>query len=176
MPMDKRDPKLRQAMADIALKLPGVFEEIKWGGWVYKVFGRGGTKKTSSKSGGAKMLCYVVDGKNHGWHGQFKLPPERAEAVIEQLKWVERHPWKTLGPSGWVVARPRDARQLKTFAELLAESRALLPTYDAAAPAVETPPPGRTGDPVARKIDRVMREAVAEGWRFRGDDDADFDG
>lgn len=177
--MDKRNPELRQAMAEIALSLPDVFEEPKWGGWVYKVTGRGGTKKTSSKSGGAKMLCYVVDGKNHGWHCQFKLPPppESVSAVIQAHKWIEEHPWKTLGPSGWVVARPRTAAQLKKLVGLLTESRALLPTYpDEAEAGGEASGGSRASapgsSPVARRMDAVMRRAREEGWRH---DDPDAD-
>ncbi|MEM9419100.1 MAG: hypothetical protein AAGA25_08655 [Planctomycetota bacterium] len=190
MPMDKRNPKLRQSMAEIALALPGVFEEIKWGGWVYKVVGRDGTKKTSSRAGGAKMLCYIVDGKNHGWHCQFKMPgtPEegRAAEVVKQYKWVEQHPWKTLGPSGWVVARPRDARQMKILASMLAESRALLPTYEEEAAAGEDASTSETtttktstgstgGSTVARRIDSVMREATAKGWQHLDPDAEAFD-
>ncbi|MEL7089605.1 MAG: hypothetical protein AAGL98_14385, partial [Planctomycetota bacterium] len=81
MPFDKRNPKLRQDMAEIALALPGVFENPQWGGWVYKVFGRHGTRKSTSGGGGAKMLCYIVDGKNHGWHCQFSKTPGRARAI-----------------------------------------------------------------------------------------------
>ncbi|MEM1110101.1 MAG: hypothetical protein AAGH99_15555 [Planctomycetota bacterium] len=192
MAMDKRDPKLRQAMAETALALPGVFEETKWGGWVYKVVGRGGTKKTSSKAGGAKMLCYVVDGKNHGWHCQFKLPGNaeegRAHDVVEKTAWVEEHPWKTLGPSGWVVARPRTKPQLKKLAGLLAESRALLPKYDdeaAAEPAESADSQssstasggsgGAVSSNVARRFDSVMREAREKGWQHADPDAAAFD-
>lgn len=191
--MDKRDPRLRQSMAEIALALPGVFEATQWGGWVYKVVGRDGTKKTSSKSGGAKMLCYVVDGKNHGWHCQFKLPGRsedgRAHEVVQKTAWVEVHPWKTLGPSGWVVARPRTKPQLKKLAALLAESRALLPSYETAGDAVEADrEPADTANEVtaargssasssnvSRRLDAVMREAREKGWRHTDPDAAAFD-
>lgn len=192
MATDPRDPKLRQAMAEIALALPGVFESPQWGGWVYKVVGRDGTRKTSSKAGGAKMLCYVVDGKHHGWHCQFKLPGSaeegRAHAVVQKTKWVEVHPWKTLGPSGWVVARPRTKPQLKKLAELLAESRALLPSYEAVSgesglvsgDTADTSTPSRAGSAVssnvARRFDTVMREAKEQGWQHADPDAAAFDG
>lgn len=194
MATDKRDPKLRQAMAQIALALPGVFEATQWGGWVYKVVGRGGTKKTSSKAGGAKMLCYVVDGKNHGWHCQFKLPGTsedgRAFEVVKKTAWVEVHPWKTLGPSGWVVARPRTKPQLKKLAGLLAESRALLPSYESTVEAVTTAEQkssaavgpassagsAATSSNVARRLDAVMREARELGWQHADPDAEAFDG
>lgn len=194
MATDKRNPKLRQAMAEIALALPGVFESPQWGGWVYKVVGRGGTKKTSSKAGGAKMLCFIVDGKNHGWHCQFKLPGSseegRAAEVVAKTKWVEVHPWKTLGPSGWVVARPRTPTQLKKLAALLAESRSLLPVYEesgaeSAKGDRDTAEPSNKkrgmstginpGAPVARRIESVMREAAESGWRHDDPDAAAFD-
>lgn len=189
MPTDKRNPKLRQDMAEIALALPGVFESPQWGGWVYKVVGRDGTKKTSSKAGGAKMLCYIVDGKNHGWHCQFKLPGSAEEGqaaeVVKKLKWVEQHPWKTLGPSGWVVARPRTKPQFAKLAELFAESRALLPIYEDG-PAIKdnTATPGGGGggrgsassNPVAARMASVMRQAEAEGWTHADPDAAAFDG
>ena len=191
MAMDKRDPQLRQAMAEIALALPGVFEATQWGGWVYKVVGRDGTKKTSSKSGGAKMLCYVVDGKNHGWHCQFKLPGTsedgRAFEVVQKTAWVEVHPWKTLGPSGWVVARPRTKPQLKKLAGLLAESRALLPSYEEETAAEASPSANREASSgassagavssnVARRFDAVMREARDKGWQHADPDAEAFDG
>lgn len=194
MAMDKRDPKLRQAMAQIALALPGVFEATQWGGWVYKVVGRDGTKKTSSKTGGAKMLCYIVDGKNHGWHCQFKLPGTsedgRACEVVQKTAWVEVHPWKTLGPSGWVVARPRTKPQLKKLAALLAESRALLPSYetasagdedfqtqnDAQGGALSSRGSAATSSHVARRLDAVMREARELGWQHADPDAEAFDG
>jgi len=192
--MDKRDPKLRQAMAEIALGLPGVFEATQWGGWVYKVVGRDGTKKTSSKAGGAKMLCYVVDGKNHGWHCQFKLPGSstdgRAHDVVQKTAWVEVHPWKTLGPSGWVVARPRTKSQLKKLSAWLAESRALLPSYEdapdaavAEAGAETSSNPvssfarsATTNSNVARRLDAVMREAREQGWEHADPDAEAFGG
>ncbi len=191
--MDKRDPKLRQAMAEIALALPGVFEATQWGGWVYKVVGRDGTKKTSSKTGGAKMLCYVVDGKNLGWHCQFKLPgtSENGRAHdVQKTAWVEVHPWKTLGPSGWVVARPRTPAQLKQLAALLAESRAILPSYEdpgeASKTDIEHPAkanqtkasraPSAASSNVARRLDAVMREARELGWAHADPDAEAFDG
>lgn len=193
MAMDKRDPQLRQAMAEIALALPGVFEATQWGGWVYKVVGRDGTKKTSSKSGGAKMLCYIVDGKNHGWHCQFKLPGTsedgRAFEVVQKTAWVEVHPWKTLGPSGWVVARPRTKPQLKKLADLLAESRALLPSYEetssAKSPDAEAGEDQDQSQPtrgsaavssnIARRLELVMREAREQGWQHDDPDAEAFD-
>ncbi|MEO1235650.1 MAG: hypothetical protein AAFX76_02555 [Planctomycetota bacterium] len=177
MPYDKRNPELRQAMARIALALPGVFESPQWGGWVYKVpdpaSGKGRAK--------AKMLCYVVDGKNHGWHCQFKLPGRddegRAAEAVKRHAWVEPHPWKTLGPSGWVVARPRTAKQLEQLAGLLAESRALLPDTEPETPDVpELPGAGTHGSPVARRMASVMREAREQGWEHRDPDAAAFDG
>ena len=170
-----------------------MFESPQWGGWVYKVTGRDGTRKTSSKSGGAKMLCYIVDGKNHGWHCQFKLPGSaeegRAADAVKQLKWVELHPWKTLGPSGWVVARPRTAPQLKKLAELLAESRTLLPTYPSAEASAEADRVDETAEseptssgaaksssPTARRFDSVMRTAREQGWSHNDPDAAAFDG
>lgn len=180
-------------MADLALALPGVFEATQWGGWVYKVVGRDGTKKTSTKTGGAKMLCYIVDGKHHGWHCQFKLPGSsedgRAHDVVQKTAWVEVHPWKTLGPSGWVVARPRTKPQLKKLAALLAESRTLLPSYGVTAEASEAdgvhsdPAPQATvsrrsaaaGASVARRLDAVMREARELGWQHADPDAAAFD-
>lgn len=194
MATDKGDPKLRQAMAEIALALPGVFEATQWGGWVYKVVGRDGTKKTSSKAGGAKMLCYVVDGKNHGWHCQFKLPGTsedgRAYEIVHKTAWVEVHPWKTLGPSGWVVARPRTKPQLKKLAALLAESRALLPSYEAASVddqdgetqndaedrASSNHGSSATRSNAARRLDAVMREARELGWQHADPNAEAFDG
>lgn len=171
MPMDKRDPALRDEMARIALALPGVFETTLWGRWAYKVPDPKGKSK-------GKLLTCLVDGKNHGWHAQFKLSPERAEAVIAKWKWIEEHPWKTLGPSGWMVARPRDKKQMKVFAELLAESRALLPdvpTEAEVAEQVSDAPRVASGSKVASRIDAVVREMKAKGWRHYDDDDEAFD-
>ncbi|MEM6551696.1 MAG: hypothetical protein AAF750_06185 [Planctomycetota bacterium] len=170
MAFDDRDPELRDRMAKLALGLPGVYESPQWGGWVFKVPDpRHGRKK-------AKMLCFVVDGKNFGWHCQFKLPLERAVAVIDERDWVEEHPWKTLGPSGWVVARPRDDKQLAVLSGLLKESRSLLPEVVAEAEAVPTKGTGRAASGgVARKVDRVMEAAVADGWQHADRDAAAFD-
>ncbi|MEM1213915.1 MAG: hypothetical protein AAGI68_16635 [Planctomycetota bacterium] len=170
MTLDDRDPALRDAMAELALGLPGVYESSQWGGWVYKVPDpRHGRKK-------AKMLCFVVDGKNHGWHSQFKLPLEQAVTVIDEQDWVEEHPWKTLGPSGWVVARPRDKAQLKVLGGLLGESRALLPEVTVEAPEQPEREKGRAqSNGVARKVNRVMEAALADGWHHADVDAAAFD-
>lgn len=158
----------------MALRLPGVFETTQWGGWAFKV-------PDPKRSGKAKLLTYVCDGKNHGWHAQFKLPAERAVAVLSELTWVEEHPWKTLGPSGWVVARPRTPEALQALAGLLAESRALLPEApeaDGAAaqagaePATHAAPSSK----VAARMAAVMRQAKANGWTHRDDDAEAFDG
>lgn len=171
MAYDKRDPGLRDAIAKLALALPEVFEATQWGGWAFKVPDphRGKAK--------AKLLTYVVDGKHHGWHAQFKLPGTaevgRAADVVHKLAWVEPHPWKTLGPAGWVVARPRSDAQLRTLAGLLAESRALLPVL-APEPAPEGGDGGRAALPrqLPARIDRVMESARDRGWAF-ADPDAD---
>ncbi|MEM8737693.1 MAG: hypothetical protein AAGG38_04345 [Planctomycetota bacterium] len=177
MAMDPRDPRLRQAMAEIAMGLPGIFESPQWGGWVYKCRGAGGSTRSS---GGAKMLCFVVEGKNHGWHCQFKLPGRddegRAAEAVKKWAWIEAHPWKTLGPSGWVVARPRTPAQFKTLADLLAESRTLLPENTAAestAPDHAARGGGATSE-VARRMAAVMREAHEGGWAPRDPDAAAF--
>ena len=179
MAYDKRDPyELRDAIAKLALALPGVFESEQWSGWAFKVPDpqRGVAKP--------KLLTYVLDGKNHGWHARFKLPGTaeagRAAEVVARLAWVEPDPWKTLGPAGWVVARPRTDAQLRILAGLLAESRALLPDPDPVPPSVEEDTVGEPAAMLPRqlpaRIDWVMQSARDGGWAFADPDAAAFDG
>ena len=175
MAYDKRDLALRDAFARLALGLAGVFEMAQWGGWAYKVPDpRHGVKK-------AKLLCYVVDGKEHGWHAQFKLPG-RAEAgracdVVRELAWLTPHPWRTLGPAGWVVARPRTDGEITRLGELLRESRGLLPVAVAAGGGAASAG-GEAALPKALpgRIDRVMEGAREAGWRFADPDAGAFGG
>ena len=68
-------------------------------------------------------------------------------------------------------AKVTGKRQLTVLAKLLAESRALYPTIQKTQ---ANPMERSTGsDAVSRRIDQVMGEMQAEGWRPRGDDDFD---
>lgn len=99
----------------------------------------------------------------------FKLEKQRAADVVERHAWIEPHSFRTLAPSGWVTAVLTTKRQAKTIEKLLAEARSLLPATEPE----DAPPPsshGTASDPVARRIDRVMRDAVADGWTKREDD------
>jgi hypothetical protein len=152
--------------------LPGVFSTVQWGGRAYKLPGPGGNRNKP------KLLAHVWMTKAGDAVGvDFKLAKERAVEVVDQHDWIRPHSFRTLAPSGWVSAKIRTAKQAASLKRLLGESRSL---YGKTAepdpvPARDDPGAGASpgASPIARKIDAVMRQAAAEGWKPRGMDDFD---
>ena len=141
--------------------LPGVFSTPQWGGRAFKLPGPGGNRKKP------KLVAHVYLTNDEKAVGiAFKLPKERAAALVEQHDWIEPHSFRTLAPSGWIVAHVTQKRQINMLSKLLIESREQYPkteepTDEAQSRETAT---GSSSGPVARHIDRVMREAKLEGW------------
>jgi hypothetical protein len=144
--------------------LPGVFSTVQWGGRAYKLPGPGGNRKKP------KLVAHVHPTRDGtGVSVSFKLEKQRAADVVERHAWIEPHSFRTLAPSGWVTAVLTTKRQAKAVEKLLVEARSLLPTTQGE-PAPTPMSHGTASDPVARRIDRIMRDAVADGWKTRDDD------
>lgn len=164
--MNKRVQAILRDLSRQLNSLPGVFSTPQWGGRAYKVPGPNGNPDKP------KLVAFVAMNKARDAIGvQFKLPRPRAEQVIDGHDWISPHSFRTLAPAGWVSAKVTGKRQLTVLAKLLAESRALYPTV----PKTQVDPKERStgSDAVSRRIDQVMGEVQAEGWRPRGDDDFD---
>jgi hypothetical protein len=145
--------------------LEGVYSTVQWGGRAYKLPGAGNTRRKP------RLLAFVYCTRDRAAVGvDFKLEPERAAAVVERHAWLERHNFKTLAPCGWVSAMVSSRRQVGPLCRLLSESRALYTAGGDAAVPHDRPEdrrgrrPSRAADPVAQRIDRVMKEARAGGW------------
>ena len=164
--MNKRVQAILNDLSRRLNSLPDVFSTPQWGGRAYKVPGPNGNAKKP------KLVAFVAMNKGGDAIGvQFKLTRPRAEQVIDDHDWISPHSFRTLAPAGWVSAKVTGKRQLTVLAKLLAESRALYPTV----PKMQADPMERSAgsDAVSRRIDQVMGEMQAEGWRPRGDDDFD---
>jgi hypothetical protein len=179
--MNDRVSRLLGEINTIAAALPGVFSAAQWGGRAYKLPGPGGRRNRP------KLLAFVSPARDGRAVGvSFKLPPQRAADVIERHAWIEPHSFRTMAPSGWVSAAVSNKRQLKPLARLLEESRSLYPppeppeseqaatTRGVGGGQTETTVTRAATDLVARRIDRVMKEAKAEGWSPPAPDDFDF--
>ncbi|MHC4414633.1 MAG: MmcQ/YjbR family DNA-binding protein [Planctomycetota bacterium] len=155
--MPNRLQGLLDELSAILNAQPGVFSTPQWGGRAYKLPGPGGRKAKP------KLLAFVALAPTaNAAEVSFKLPPERAQAVLRQHEWISPHPFRTLAPAGWLVARVSTRRRLATLTKLLKESRAL---YGSAEDAPREPArPVAGSNAIARRIDRVMRELRAEGW------------
>ena len=164
--MNKRVQAILRDLSRRLNSLPGVFSTPQWGGRAYKVPGPNGNPKKP------KLVAFVAMNKARDAIGvQFKLTRPRAEQVIDDHDWIRPHSFRTLAPAGWVSAKVTGKRQLNVLTKLLAESRALYPTV----PKTQANPKERStgSDAVSRRIDQVMGEMQAEGWRPHGDDDFD---
>ena len=153
--MNERTGKLLEGLNGRLEELPGVFSTAQWGGRAYKV---GNPKKP-------KLVAHVVvDRDERAITVAFKLPKERAEDAADRHEWIEPSSFGSLGRSGWVSAKLTRKRDLTVLAKLLAESRAQYPATKTE-PAIETQPPaGAASGAIARRIDRVMGEALPDGW------------
>jgi len=163
--MHDRVSRLLGEVNTILAALPGVFSAAQWGGRAYKLPGPNGARNRP------KLLAFVSpsrDGRTVGV--SFKLPPARAAEIIDRHDWIDPHSFRTMAPSGWVSAAISTKRQLRPLARLLEESRRLHPSATDDAGATETTVNRAAASIVTRRIDRVMREAKAEGWAPRADD------
>lgn len=167
--MNDRVSRMLGEVNTILAALPGVFSTAQWGGRAYKLPGPNGSRSRP------RLLAFVSPSRDGRAVGvSFKLPPARAADIIERHDWVAPHSFRTMAPSGWVSAAISAKRQLKTLAKLLAESRTLYPVTAGGAGQTETTDKPAAANGVARRIDRVMQEAKAEGWVPPADDG--FDG
>ena len=158
-PMSTRIATLLESLSSTLNALPGVFSTAQWGGRAYKLPGPGGNRKRP------KLVAFIATTRaGDAVTVSFKLERERAADVVERYAWIEPHSFRTLAPSGWVTAVLTTKRQAGTLKKLLAEARTLLPAAEPVEDEPAGPARGRSADPVARRIDRVMRDAAADGW------------
>ena len=167
-------PEIQAALAKALNALPDVFSTVQWGGRAYKLPGPGsrGTRKPV-------LLAHICIEKDElSISIGFKLEPKRAKAMMRQHKWITPHSFRTLAPSGWIVADVRTMAQCKTVIALLRESRAAHPVAEPALSRNATARGGKrasvTGDDSeAKRIDAVLRRKREEGWKPREDAFAD---
>ncbi len=158
--MSNRATDLREQLSAILNALPGIFSTPQWGGRAYKIPAKAGSRSKP------KLLAFVsLPDSQDAVQVSFKLAPDRAGAMVQRHQWIAPHPFRTLAPAGWVTARVSTKRRLTTLANLLKESCLLYGSVEGAAavPTRSLPVDGRS-DPIARHIDRVMRELRSEGW------------
>jgi len=148
--------------------MPDVFSTLQWGGRAYKLPGPGGSRRKP------KLLAHVVlekDGK--AIFIDFKLPKDRARGVIKSLAWIKPHSFRTLAPSGWVAATIQTKRQCDEAIKLLLESRAVHPLMKATEDRPALDQSRAASNAVARRIESVMRDKRASGWRPRSAEELD---
>ena len=158
--MSNRATDLREQLSAILNALPGVFSTPQWGGRAYKVPAKAGSRSKP------KLLAFVsLPDSQDAVQVSFKLAPDRAGTMVQRHQWIAPHPFRTLAPAGWVTARVSTKRGLTTLANLLKESCLLYGSVErtVVVPTRSLPVDGRS-DPIARHIDRVMRELRSEGW------------
>lgn len=154
--------RVNELLGDIATilnDLPDVFSTPQWGGRAYKLPGPDGSLRKP------KLLAFVsLTKERDAVSVVFKLPLELSAQSIERFDWIGPFEFGTWKKAGWIAARLKDRRRLRTLNRLLKVSRSLYPMR-------ETPPSPRkrsasssTSNPVLRRIDRVMAEAKDEGW------------
>jgi hypothetical protein len=164
--MNQRIGRLLSDVSGIFNGMPAVFSTPQWGGRAYKLPGRDGDR------GKPRLLAHITMRRAaDAVNVDFKLPPDRAAAEIDRLQWLSPHSFRTLAPAGWVTATLSDRRRVRSLARLLAESRALhgetetlQPSAPHAVEACVARSDESTSDGVARRINRVMREANVDGW------------
>jgi len=143
-----------------------VFSAAQWGGRAYKLPGPGGNRHRP------KLLAFVVATRGgEAISVGFKLERDRAAAVVAQHRWIEPHSFRTLAASGWIEAVVSSKRNLGPLARLLEESRQLYPFPSSSSPEITVR--RGAGGAAARRIDHVMNEIRAEGWRPPPDDEFD---
>jgi len=148
---------LLKPVGEIVSGLPGVFSTAQWGGRAYKLPGVRGDRKKP------RLLAHVTFERDRGAvHVEFKLPKDRADALVSKYDWVNRHSFATLARSGWVAAEVTSARQLGMLGRWLAESRALHP--DSADREQGAKDEAEGISPKVR-IQRIIARAAETGWR-----------
>lgn len=166
--MNRSIAQLLERVAGELNAMPEVFSTLQWGGRAYKLPGPGGSLKRP------RLLAHVVLEKGgKAIFIDFKLPRERARAVIGRLDWVEPHSFRTLAPSGWVSAAIRTKKQCDEAVRLLRESRAMHPSKPAEPDHAAVGRAKGGSDSVTRRIENVMRDKQAGGWRPRSAEELD---
>jgi hypothetical protein len=169
--MKPRIAEIQRSLSKALNAMPGVFSTVQWGGRAYKLPGPGsrGMKKPVllthaclSKTGDAVCLG-------------FRLEKSRARTIVREHDWIKPHSFRTLSKTGWLETQVRTKTQCKVMVELLRESRALHPMPEALtqAPASRKRASARnsgssSGDqrnPITRRLDSVLSQRRAEGWR-----------
>ncbi|MCI0674523.1 MAG: DUF5519 family protein [Phycisphaerales bacterium] len=155
--MRKGIAEIQEAISAALNGLDGVFSSVQWGGRAYKLPGPNGNRKRP------KLLAHVcLSEAGDSVSVDFKLEKARAREVVEVHDWIQPHPFRTLAPNGWVSATVRTRSQCKVISKLLAESRRLYPEVEIRS---RGPAARKEVSEAARRIELVMGEKRAQGWR-----------
>ena len=145
--------------------LPDVFSTAQWGGRAYKLPGANGSLKKP------RLVAYVAVTKDESAVAVvFKLPKEASAEATRRFEWIGPFKFGSWEKSGWVEARVSDGRQVRTLARLLRECRAMFPAMETSSldELRGRTSAGAPSNPVVKRIDRVMAEAKAGGWKPPG--------
>lgn len=146
-------------IASILNGLPEVFSTPQWGGRAYKLPGPDGSLRKP------KLLAFVsLTKEKDAVSVVFKLPLELSARSIERFDWIGPFEFGNWKKSGWIAARLKDRRRLRTLSRLLKESRSLFPIREKPPTSRKRAASSSSSNPVLRRIDRVMAEAKEEGW------------
>ncbi len=140
---------MRLKLHELLESFDGVWSSPQWGGRAYKI---GPQRKP-------KLFAFVYEDKGRCMV-EFKLPPEAAGQAVQRYRWVVRHPWSNLRRSGWVQVTFQRSAQLGPLGKLLTQTRQLFASTST--PVRDKP---RARDPVAARIESVMRQARQRGLR-----------
>jgi hypothetical protein len=161
--MSKKIAAIQHDIAKALNGLEGVFSTVQWGGRAYKLPGPNGNRKKP------RLLVHMCLSKDGDFVDLgFKLKKQRAADVVDQFAWIQPHSFRTLAPSGWIVAQVRQKSQARAVIALLKESHGDL------APATGTKPTSAgkrsrsraaASSDDARRIDRVLSRKRDEGWK-----------
>ncbi len=166
--MTTRFARLMGEIGSLLNDLPDVFSTPQWGGRAYKLPGLNGSLKKP------KLLAFVVMTRDkEAVSVVFKLPKSLSDEIMQRFDWIEAFSFGNWKNAGWIDARLTDGRQLRTLKRLLKECRGLFPDQ-------KNQPETQTGvaspassDSVARRIDRVVKKAIADGWSLPDEMDGD---
>jgi hypothetical protein len=170
--MSKSIASIQHSLSKALNAMPGVFSTVQWGGRAYKLPGPGSRGKKRPVLLTHVCLNKAGDAVCLG----FRLEKPRALAVIKQHDWIKVNSFGSLGRSGWVEMAISTKSQCKITIALLRESHSLHATNEddseKRGARKKTSRKGKTQSvaqgsavAVARRLDTILHQKRAEGWR-----------